>query len=765
MNITPKTFLDTIFDGKQADEHVLLTKKRGESWSSSAADDKGMRYLRSKTPVVYFCVSTVKETGETFQDGDRIWRRRRQDLIASYVIVLDDIGTKVEEHPPVEPSYKLESSEGNFQWGYLIEPTENIDRYEAIVAALGEKGWTDKGAGGSYRVMRVPGSLNDKPGKKNFISRITDWHPERSWDMDELALKMGVDVENMTVTRKKGVGTPRAGGAAAHDIDIDIDDPMLTWLADEGHIISDNGGEWVEIVCPWHEEHTDGRNMASYSPLGRGSGEWPERRAFNCLHEHCKDRAYKDFKGWAVNNGGPGVVGYDPLPWIQAQWVYLEVGRQFADMFQRPRGGTWVYSEQSWSNKYLEHIETRHRDQSVLIKTAMLDRREHNTRRATDLRYLPGQGELATDCGQDYVNSYVPPQHTPTEAAPEVFLKHMDFILPDEDERECFINWLAWKVQNPDKRSYAVVMVAEDSFGVGRTWIGKLLSKMWWGQVNHANLKQLIGKGTSAENTYNDWAVGCQLLIVNEAKDLSREDFWNSYDTFKERISNELVEWRVNPKFGHTRDEFLYFNALIFSNHADAMHIPEDDRRLAVLTNPREKRDDAYYQALWDAYHEGSEAARLWWFLKRRDLSGYDAVKPPVTEGKNLMIEASRSPAEQILAYIQGDAAGELVTYQILENQVRTAARILGLSAIQHTPANTARFIWKKLGSLRPGVNNGARYSIGGEQQEVRALLGKTRWKAADEVRDRDSIVIEVTKNDAPLGENGADNVIHLETT
>ena len=41
--------------------------------------------------------------------------------------MLDDIGTKCKE-PPVEPSWKLESSRGNEQWGYILAmPTDDLE--------------------------------------------------------------------------------------------------------------------------------------------------------------------------------------------------------------------------------------------------------------------------------------------------------------------------------------------------------------------------------------------------------------------------------------------------------------------------------------------------------------------------------------------------------------------------------------------------------------------------------------------------------------
>ena len=70
-------------------------------------------------------------------------------------------------------------------------------------------------------------------------------------------------------------------------------------------------------------------------------------------------------------------------------------------------------------------------------------------------------------------------------------------------------------------------MTAEDTFGIGRSWVGLMLQKSLQGHV---------GKGTSAELRYNDWAGGIRFLIVDEAKDVTLEDFWYAYETFKQRI-------------------------------------------------------------------------------------------------------------------------------------------------------------------------------------------------------------------------------------
>ena len=81
-------------------------------------------------------------------------------------------------------------------------------------------------------------------------------------------------------------------------------------------------------------------------------------------------------------------------------------------------------------------------------------------------------------------------------------------------------------MRNLGERSYAVALVAENAFGIGRGWVGNILERAMQGHVSKANLAQLVGRGTTTYKTYNDWASQCQFLIVEEAKDVSWEDFY-----------------------------------------------------------------------------------------------------------------------------------------------------------------------------------------------------------------------------------------------
>ena len=586
--IDPATFINTVFTDLEEGEHVVLAhqvaKSNGEdTFVHSPYSDKQLsRWKRSKKGGgVYFNVSTVKapENGEP-------WRRRREDCMAAYVLVLDDIGTK-SNHPKIEPSYKIETSKGNFQWGYLIHPYEDLERYAAIVDGVAKQGFTDKGAGGYNRVMRIPGSRNIKPGKRNFISAVTEWKPDRIFDLEDLAADLGVDLKNLGVKKQ-----PTASRTNGHLPDIEILDPMEAWLRDNSHVVDDNGGDFITIRCPWGGEHTTGQDTAGYSPLGRGDGEWVERRGFKCLHEHCVDQHFAEFRDWAVARGGPDVAGVDPLPWLQDRYTFVASGKEIADMYQRPHGGTWRYGLEEWSMAKYRMLYIPGRDRPVLLKTAFL---EHPlTRKADAFAYVPGGEGFTETNSQPVVNTYVEPTHPETYELPVVFLEHMNYLLGAYTD--LFLDWMAFKIQHPERRSFAVIMVAEE-FGTGRSWIKAMLTRALQGKVNSANLAQLIGKGTSGENNFNDWASSCQFLIIEEAKDnLSPDDFYKGYETFKQRVDNRPVAFRCNPKYGKTRDDFMYFNCLIFTNHSDAMILPPEERRICVLENPAKRKNYDYYE-------------------------------------------------------------------------------------------------------------------------------------------------------------------------
>ena len=308
-DIDAETFLNEVFDTKSLplDEVVCLARSYKKD-NTARFDNKPLsKSLLNKAATsndpFYFCVSTVNQQA----DDEKYLRRTRNHTQCAYLIGLDDIGTKANA-PNLEPSYKIETSEGNFQWGYLINPYEldgaegeNTKYYEACVQGLINAGMSDPGAVGSYRLLRIPGSINTKPENNGWRSQVTHWQPDRTWDLADLMSELGIEpsypkAKSFVSTKNN---TPVNNTVCANDI-------LLNWMQSEGMVIN-NGEDFQVITCPWAHEHTDGEETAHYSPKGLGIDGLAKRRQFNCFHAHCVDRGIQKFLEYTKYQGAPDV--------------------------------------------------------------------------------------------------------------------------------------------------------------------------------------------------------------------------------------------------------------------------------------------------------------------------------------------------------------------------------------------------------------------------------------------------------------------------
>jgi len=286
-NITVSGFLNTLFppDMLPSDERPVVAYK--DSFKSAETGEH-VDFYRQLHPTAgtdlsgrtsYFCLSTVE------RQRKRQIKKRLEDVRTAFALVLDDIGTK-SELPPIPPSWQIETSEGNYQWGYLIEPYDvstpaGASYFDSVLVSLAVAGFNDMGFRSASRLARLPGSVH----RTGWQARITDWNPERFWDLENLFADF-----NVPLLKQRPPAHTRPGRFTELD---EVDDPVLDFLRDNDMILSHND-QWVHIECPWREHHTDGIQGAtstSYSPQDYGR----EGVGFKCMHGHCADRKAIDF--------------------------------------------------------------------------------------------------------------------------------------------------------------------------------------------------------------------------------------------------------------------------------------------------------------------------------------------------------------------------------------------------------------------------------------------------------------------------------------
>lgn len=284
--IGPKQFLETLFP-----KDLLLPNERPVvAWPDefiSRDTGKLVEFYRQSHPrgrlpddkATYFCLSTVE------RQRKRQVKKRLEDVRTAFVLVVDDVGTKAEA-PDVPASYVLETSAGNFQYGWLIEPYDvstpaGQAYFDSCLYSLAEAGMNDAGFRSASRLARLPGSVH----RTGFVGRVVEWAPEREWELEVLMAAFGIALK-----------TPRKAYAlqpGKYTRLSEVDDPVYTWLADTGRVWGHND-QWVFIECPWRSSHTDGAQGASstaYSPKDYGRAGV----GFKCLHGHCAGRGVDDF--------------------------------------------------------------------------------------------------------------------------------------------------------------------------------------------------------------------------------------------------------------------------------------------------------------------------------------------------------------------------------------------------------------------------------------------------------------------------------------
>jgi hypothetical protein len=235
----------------------------------------------------YICVSA-------FQAGaDGVYRRRKANFAAMYTVMVDDIGTKVApERIAMEPSVQVETSPGNAQAWYFLDPPE-LDpiRADLLLMRMIASGLCadarDPGMRGVTRYGRLPIGRNGKGVYverlgKPFVQRVTRWQPDRRVPLDDLARAYGLDLTPAPKPRRK----PRPLGKPDDNVLQELE--ALDLYA--GPLAGVEGGHL--IVCPWLHEHTDGdeSGTAYFEPGEENS--W--RGGFKCHHGHCIYRGIQE---------------------------------------------------------------------------------------------------------------------------------------------------------------------------------------------------------------------------------------------------------------------------------------------------------------------------------------------------------------------------------------------------------------------------------------------------------------------------------------
>lgn len=249
---------------------------------------------------------------------------------------------------------------------------------------------------------------------------------------------------------------------------------------------------------------------------------------------------------------------------------------------------------------------------------------------------------------QDYLNSYRAPvfekPENPAQEHLKPFMDHIEYMFPDENEREWFLSWMALNIQHPENRCKVTPLHVSVREGTGRGWMVELMNDLL-GSWNCRSVK--IEEVTDAK--FNAFLANSLLIFVDEVYEPGGGKF-RVMDKIRATLTENQIE--INEKNVKARKRDIHANFFLMTNHPDALSISDTDRRINVLwcdadplAMPNAGED--YFDQLYAWKKSGKNVAALYYFLLERDLSGFKWQRSFKGKSRERLIANSMSDVER----------------------------------------------------------------------------------------------------------------------
>jgi hypothetical protein len=615
-------------------------------------------------------VNTASFIVDRFQDG----KVSASAANCEYVLfmMLDDIGSK-SKTPPLDPTWILETSEGNFQWGYAFSEQPSKGDFTAAIRAIADAGYTDPGACNAVRNVRLPGSVNMKPGRNNFEARLVEFHPTREYTLADICTALDVTPAEADTTANAPIRLADTGK-----------DSVVTWMNDNGLVLSPANGEgWMGVVCPNSAEHTDGNPEGRYKPLDR---------SYCCLHSHCVDLDSNKFLSWVAENGGPKVSAglrdellaekmsltlskltptdmftddatqriaeierkelgrIEKSEWYE-RFAYIQDDESYFDLRDRRE-----VSRQTF-NALFRHIECKsiHTGRKVEASVCFDENRQAMGAKAlVGITYAAGDDMLVSRDGDLYGNRWrdARPEYVAGDVTP--WLDHCETLIPEPSELNHLFDIMAFKVQNPKiKINHAVLHAGDQGSGKDTMWAPFIWAVCGEHMKNHG----LLDNDTMSSQF--GYALESEILILNELKEPDARERRALANKLKPIIAAPPEMLTVNRKGLHPYQMANRVFVLAFSNDPVPISLDSQDRRWFCVWSHAPRMAPQVAAKMWRWYRNGGFAAVGAW-LQARDVSHFNpGAAPALTEFKQNLVEHGMSMAESYLVEMMRHRTGE----------------------------------------------------------------------------------------------------------
>lgn len=240
---------------------------QGYAWAGTATTYDGNTIPEDIDANNYYATSTVHG------QADGGYRRRITQMHRMYVLVLDDVGVKVDK-PSLDPTYIIQTSPGSHQYGYkLAAPISDAHIARRLLHALVSKSSiTDKEGNNPVRYVRMPfGSNTKRKYGVPYQHTMTGWNIQNTYSVEEICQAFSLDQTYVFVGESHAAVVPSAQlPTVAPSVALSSYPPtsenkhivkkmLATFSPDDGIPGNGNRGKWLATIWAvaslgWREE-------------------------------------------------------------------------------------------------------------------------------------------------------------------------------------------------------------------------------------------------------------------------------------------------------------------------------------------------------------------------------------------------------------------------------------------------------------------------------------------------------------------------------
>jgi len=346
----------------------------------------------------------------------------------------------------------------------------------------------------------------------------------------------------------------------------------------------------------------------------------------------------KDFKKLLYK-----ITGRDALPEFTNTFVtriaYMMKQKKYYDLEDKE-----MYEGESIDIKYAKDFSGKY--------TPLKFWKLHKDRKVcVDFAYQPAdKNRFVTVNKKLMINVYEPHDIVPDpKADTDIFWALLKHVIPHDAERNHFLDWYSYPLQNPGKKIRHAIIMQSDEFQLGKGSLFDLHRDMLGlHNTRKVELEEALDKGKG-------YLINAQTVLIDEAKSTGS---WGEKSKLINTLKTIITEGSIGVRqlYREYSEQDTCTNYWINTNHRDAFALPYNEVRYWVYFSPAKRK-----QKMLDEFHlqrlGGDLTAGVMAELLDRDLSKFNPLGvAPHTPYRDEMSKLADRPLNDYIkeAYQQG---------------------------------------------------------------------------------------------------------------